>query len=157
MIPLVDPNDRILLQPLIPKSATQTQGQLGYGIMKRDYSTLKTCISNCRKEGIVSEDEVTDVQRDLDKVLAFFKDISSRERTVFNEGVRDEPDSSLKKELDESFDSFCRYLDTMAETLFRLRNTGHLADKQYQSLIRSFESLRDLHRRILSYLDDLYL
>lgn len=145
MIYLDNPKDRILLKKLLPQRLTQTNGSVGYSVLSRDYPTLKTCLNNSVKQGITSEDEVNDVLKDLDNVFRFFRNLSLRERKVFTEGVREETDSSLKTELERSFESFCEYLDLMLETLKRLRNSGHLSDDQYQSLKRNFEQFRNLH------------
>lgn len=158
MIPLVNPEDRILLKKLIPQQFTQTNGQTGFEIIRRDYERLKGCVETSERDGLVSADERKDITKDLNRVYSFFQDLSKRERKVFLEGdLRTQTDNSLRSDLDRLFYGFCEYLDSMNEILKRLRNSGHLSNDQFESLVNRFEGFRSLHRRVTLYLHDLYL
>ena len=158
MIPITDPNDRILLRNLLPnKLKPQTNGFVGNEIFQRYTPVLFSCLSDSHGRGVISDDELKEVSKEIDKLTDFFRQLSDREKKLFNEGVKQETDTGLKSELENLFGFFCQYLDVIIEVLFRLRNSGHISDDQYQRLVRSYESHRQIHRKVVSYLDTLYL
>ena len=142
-----------LLKNMLPKKHPPVgAGGRGYELLAAQAPILVTLLATSTKDGLVTDEQADEVMKNLQDVVAFFKDLRSREVRVFSESVRLSSDSTLKVHLDRSFEEFAQYLDTLREILFRLRNHGIITDERYQWAQEYFETLRELHREALFYL-----
>jgi hypothetical protein len=156
MIPYARPDrNKTLLQNLLPPRIKETKASQGYFALLGQVPVLMSILASSYSKGLLDDQQIKQAVNDLDALVDFYRDLSRRQAKLVGEGVsipRNMSDGGLKAELDMSFEQLCRYLDSMAEILFRLRNKGHIGQEQYQWMVRYFDSLRQLHREVYNYL-----